>query len=156
MIERTLIILKPDAVQRGLIGRILGRFEDKGLKIVGARFTGLDRSLVEKHYEPHRGKPFYPPLVEYMTSGPVLLLCLEGPAAITVSRNLMGATFGTDAAAGTIRGDFSASRGLNLVHGSDSPESAAREIELFFRPEELVEYTRTQEQWLANDEDRRS
>lgn len=155
MSERTLIILKPDAIQRGLMGRILTRFEEKGLKVVGARFRQLERSLVEKHYEPHRGKPFYAGLVDFMTQAPVLLLCLEGPSAVKLCRNLMGATFGTDAAPGTIRGDFGASRGLNLAHGSDSLESAAREIELFFAPEDLVSYELRNECWLYNDEDRR-
>ena len=154
MIERTLIILKPDAVQRGLMGEILGRFERKGLKVVGTKFTALDRALVEKHYESHAGKPFYAGLVGFMTGGPVLLLCLEGPSAIQLARNLMGATFGTNAEPGTIRGDFGASKGLNLVHGSDSPEAAEREIGLFFQPGELVEYELRGEPWLYNDEDR--
>ena len=154
MIERTLIILKPDAVQRGLMGQILARFENKGLKVVGSRFTQLPQELVEKHYEPHKGKPFYAGLVSFMTASPVLLLCLEGPSAIQLCRNLMGATFGTDAAPGTIRGDFGASRGLNLVHGSDSAESAEREIALFFKPDELVEWSRLHEDWIHNAEDR--
>ena len=155
MIERTLIILKPDAVQRGLMGRVLTRFEEKGLKVIATRFAKLPRETVEKHYEPHRGKPFYAGLVDFMTQSPVLLLCLEGPSAIQLCRNLMGATFGTEAAPGTIRGDFGASRGLNLVHGSDSAESAAHEIELFFRPEDLVSYELRNERWMFNDEDTR-
>ncbi len=154
MIERTLIILKPDAVQRGLMGQVLSRFESKGLKVVACRFTQLPRETVEKHYEPHQGKPFYEGLVGFMTQSPVLLLCLEGPSAIQLCRNLMGATFGTEAAPGTIRGDFGSSKGLNLVHGSDSAESAEREIGLFFRPEDLVEYQLQNECWLHNDEDR--
>ena len=156
MIERTLIILKPDAIQRGLMGRILNRFEEKGLKVVGAKFQLLPRALVEKHYEPHKAKPFYPGLVDYMCKGPVLVLCLEGPFCIEACRNLMGATFGYKAAAGTIRGDFTASKGMNLVHGSDSPEAARHEIELFFRSEELVAYELGNSAWMCSDEDRKS
>jgi nucleoside-diphosphate kinase len=156
MLERTLIILKPDAVQRGLMGRILTRFEEKGQKIVGAKFTVLQRPLVEKHYEPHKGKPFYPGLVDYMTKGPVLVLCFEGPFAIEASRKLMGATFGYKAEPGTIRGDFTSSKGMNLVHGSDSAESAAREIALFFRPEELIHYELQNSPFMCSDEDKRS
>lgn len=156
MIERTLVILKPDAIQRGLAGRIVARFEEKGLKIAGAKLQLLPRALVERHYEPHKGKPFYPGLVDYMSKGPVLVLCLEGPFCIEATRNLMGATFGYKAAAGTIRGDFTASKGMNLVHGSDSPDSARREIELFFRPEELTTYELTNSPWLCSDEDRKA
>lgn len=156
MIERTLIILKPDAVQRGLAGRILARFEEKGLKIVGAKLQVLPRALVEKHYEPHKGKPFYPGLVDYMCKGPVVVLCLEGPFCIEATRALMGATFGYKAAPGTIRGDFTASKGMNLVHGSDSVDSAKREIELFFKPEELVTYELQNSPWLCSDEDRKA
>ena len=155
MIERTLIILKPDAVQRGLMGQILDRFERKGLKVVGARFTRLSRELVEKHYAPHKGKGFYEGLVSFMSAAPVLLLCLEGPSAIQLCRNLMGHTFGTEAAPGTVRGDFGCSRGLNLIHGSDSPASAESEIALFFKPEELVEYELRNSRWLFTDEDRK-
>lgn len=154
MIERTLIILKPDTVQRGLMGTVLARFEAKGLKVVAARFTQLPRELLERHYGDHKGKPFYEGLVSFMSMSPVLLLCLEGPSAIEVCRKLMGATFGPNAEPGTIRGDFGASKGLNLVHGSDSAESAAREIELFFRPEDLVNYQRQNEAWITNEEDR--
>lgn len=153
MIERTLIILKPDAVQRGLMGRILARFEDKGLKVVAARFAQLPRETVETHYEPHQGKPFYDGLVRFMTAAPVLLLCLEGPSAIAVSRSLMGATFGNEARAGTIRGDFGCSRGLNLIHGSDSAESAKKEIELFFSADDLVSYEPRIQPWIFNQED---
>ncbi len=156
MVERTLIILKPDAIQRGLMGRILTRFEEKGLKVVGAKFTLLPRPLIERHYEPHKGKPFYPGLVDYMTKGPVLVLCLEGPFCVEASRKLMGATFGYKAEAGTIRGDFTASKGMNLVHGSDGPESAAREVALFFKPEELMNYELQNSAWTCSDEDRRA
>lgn len=156
MIERTLIILKPDAIQRGLMGRILARFEEKGLKVAGAKLQVLPKTLVQKHYEPHQSKPFYPGLVDYMTRGPVLVLCLEGPFCIEASRKLMGATFGYKAEPGTIRGDFTASKGMNLVHGSDSAESAKREIELFFRPEELVTYELQNSPWMCSDEDRKA
>jgi len=154
MIERTLIILKPDAVQRGLIGRILSRFEDKGLKIVAARLRRLPRALVERHYEEHRSTAFYAGLVDYMTSGPVLLLCLEGPAAIPVCRMLMGKTFGDQSPPGTIRGDLSSSHGLNLVHGSASAADARREIELFFPAEDRIDYALATEAWTINAEDR--
>ena len=156
MVERTLIILKPDAIQRGLVGRIVSRFEEKGLKIAGSKFQLLPRALVERHYEPHKGKPFYAGLVDYMSKGPVLVLCLEGPFCIEASRKLMGATFGYKAEPGTIRGDFTASKGMNLVHGSDGPESARREIELFFKAEELVTYELTNSPWTCSDEDRRA
>ena len=115
MIQRTLIILKPDAVQRGLMGRILTRFEEKGLQVIGARFTQLKRETLEQHYAAHAGKPFYEGLVGFMSRSPVLLLCLEGPGAIEISRKMMGATFGPDAEPGTIRGDFGCSKGFNLI-----------------------------------------
>ena len=156
MVERTLIILKPDAVQRGLIGRILARFEEKGQKVVGAKFTVLPRALVEKHYEPHQGKPFYAGLVDYMSKGPVLVVCIEGAFAIEASRKLMGATFGYKAEPGTIRGDFTSSKGMNLIHGSDSPEAAAREVALFFKPEELIRYELQNSPYLCSDEDRKA
>lgn len=154
MIQRTLIILKPDAVQRGIMGRVLSRFEDKGLKVLATRLTQLPRSLLERHYAAHKGRPFYEGLVQFMSASPVLLLVLEGPSAIDVCRKLMGATFGTSAEPGTIRGDFGCSKGLNLIHGSDSAESAEREIALFFRPEEILQYERRIEPWISNAEDR--
>ena len=135
--ERTLILLKPDAVQRGLTGQILSRFETKGLKIVAMKLMKITPELAAKHYEAHRERKFYPGLVKFMTSSPVVALALEGIDAIKICRTLMGATFGADAAPGTIRGDFGVSRSYNLVHGSDSPEAAARELKLFF-PEGLV------------------
>ncbi len=138
--ERTLIILKPDAVQRRLIGRVLQRFEDKGLTVAGMKLMRISRELAEEHYAPHKEKPFYPPLLEYITSGPVVVLVLQGPRCIAIARTLMGATFGYEAAPGTIRGDFGASRSFNLVHGSDSSESAAKEIALYFRDDELLDY----------------
>jgi nucleoside-diphosphate kinase len=152
--ERTLLLIKPDGVQRGLAGRILARFEDKGLKLVGLKVMRITEELAAKHYAPHVGKPFYEGLVRYMTSAPVVAAVLEGPRVIEVTRALMGATFGWKAEPGTIRGDFSSSTGYNLVHGSDSPESAEREIGLFFAPSELAEYERTLDAWLVSDDDR--
>ncbi len=140
--ERTLVLLKPDAVQRGLIGRILARFEDKGLQIVGLKMKSFPRALIEEHYAVHRERPFYPRLVEFMSSGPVVAVALAGRDAVEVARNLIGATNSRKAAAGTIRGDLGMSFSNNLVHGADSPESAARELCLFFADEgELLEWT---------------
>ena len=145
--ERTLILLKPDAVQRGLAGQILSRFEAKGLKIVAMKLMKITPELAAKHYEAHRERKFYPGLVKFMTSSPVVALALEGIDAIKICRTLMGATFGADAAPGTIRGDFGVSRSYNLVHGSDSPEAAARELKLFF-PEGLVDYDYAGYGWI--------
>jgi nucleoside-diphosphate kinase len=131
-VERTLILFKPDALKRRLVGRILSRFEEKGLTIVGMRLMQIDEELAARHYEAHVGKPFYESLVSFMTSDPVIAMVLEGPRAVDVCRSLMGATFGFKAEPGTIRGDFGISNQYNLVHGSDSLESAEREIELFF------------------------
>ena len=145
--ERTLILLKPDAVQRGLTGQILSRFESKGLKIVAMKLMKITPELAARHYEAHRERKFYPGLVKFMTSSPVVALALEGIDAIKICRNLMGATFGADAAPGTIRGDFGVSRSFNLVHGSDSPEAAKRELGLFF-PEGLVEFEYAAYGWI--------
>lgn len=146
--ETTLIILKPDAVQRGFMGRILSRFEEKGLQIVAAKLTLLPRSLCETHYEAHKGKPFYEGLVRFMTSSPVLVFAVRGNGAIAISRNMMGATFGSKANPGTIRGDFGVSNSFNLIHGSDSPEAAERELKLFFKPEEILSYERAGDRWV--------
>ena len=146
--ERTLIILKPDAVQRGLAGQILTRFENKGLQLVGVKLMQIPRQLAETHYEPHRGKPFYAGLVNFMTSSPVIVLALAGKDAIAISRKMMGATFGSKAEPGTIRGDFGVSNSFNLIHGSDSPESAKRELGLFFKPEELIEWQPAARSWV--------
>jgi nucleoside-diphosphate kinase len=145
--ERTLILLKPDAVQRGLVGQILSRFERKGLKIVAMKLMQITPHLAAKHYEAHKERKFYAGLVKFMTSSPVVALVLEGIEAIKICRTLMGATFGADAAPGTIRGDFGVSRSLNLVHGSDGPEAAVREIGLFF-PEGLVNYEFAAYGWI--------
>ncbi len=146
--ERTLIILKPDAVQRGLCGEIVSRFEKKGLQIVGAKLMKIPQSLAETHYEPHRGKPFYPGLVKFMTSSPVIVLALAGKDAIAISRKMMGATFGSKAEPGTIRGDLGVSNSFNLIHGSDSPESATRELALFFKQDELLDWTPANQGWV--------
>jgi nucleoside-diphosphate kinase len=146
--ERTLIILKPDAVQRRLVGRVLQRFEDKGVAIAGMKLMHISRDLAERHYAPHKGKPFYPGLIDYITSGPVVVMVLQGNRCIETSRTLMGKTFGYEAAPGTIRGDFGASRSFNLVHGSDSAESAANEIALYFRKDELLDYMPAGSDWV--------
>jgi nucleoside-diphosphate kinase len=136
--ETTLIIVKPDGVQRGLIGRIVSRFEDKGLQITGMKLTKIPMSLAETHYEAHKAKKFYPGLVRFMTSSPVVVLAVRGINAIAICRKMMGATFGSNAEPGTIRGDFGVSNSFNLIHGSDSPEAAKRELELFFAPGEVL------------------
>src|SRR5438105_11982643 len=146
--ERTLIIFKPDAVQRGLCGEILARFEKKGLQIVGMKLMKIPAQLAETHYEPHRGKPFYTGLVKFMTSSPVVVLALAGKDAIAIARKMMGATFGSKAEPGTIRGDLGVSNSFNLIHGSDSPESATRELGLFFKPDELIDWTPAAQTWV--------
>jgi nucleoside-diphosphate kinase len=146
--ERTLIILKPDAVQRGLIGEIISRFEKKGIVVVGAKFTKIAQQTAETHYAPHKGKPFYEGLVKFMTSSPVLVLALAGKDVITVARKMMGATFGSKAEPGTIRGDYGISNAFNLIHGSDSPEAAAKELGLFFKADELIDWTPTVQSWV--------
>lgn len=145
--ERTLILLKPDAVQRGLVGQVLSRFESKGLKIAAMKLMQISPELAAKHYEAHKERKFYPGLVKFMTSSPVVALAIEGIDSIKICRTLMGATFGADAAPGTIRGDFGVSRSYNLVHGSDSPEAAARELGLFF-PEGIVNYNYAAFDWI--------
>ncbi len=146
--ETTLIILKPDAVQRGIMGQILTRFENKGLQVVGAKMTMISSQLAATHYEAHSARPFYAGLVKFMTSSPVLVLALRGNKAIEISRSMMGATFGAKAAAGTIRGDFGVSNSFNLIHGSDSPEAAERELKLFFAPGEVQEWNRNGDAWI--------
>ena len=146
--ERTLIILKPDAIQRRLIGRLIQRFEDKGLAVVAMKLIRISRELAERHYAPHKGKPFYPGLIDYITSGPVVVMVLQGERCIDIARMLMGKTFGYEAAPGTIRGDFGASRSFNLVHGSDSPESAKSEIALYFQEKELLDYAPPDRTWV--------
>ena len=146
--ETSLIILKPDAVQRGLMGRIISRFEEKGLQIVGAKLMQITPELAAQHYKDHVSKPFYPGLVKFMTSSPVMVLALRGNGAITIARNMMGATFGSKANPGTIRGDFGVSNSFNLIHGSDSPEAAERELKLFFAPGEVLNWNRAGDGWI--------
>ena len=146
--ERTLIILKPDAVQRGLVGEIVTRFERKGLQIAGLKVMKIPAATAEQHYAPHKGKPFYDGLVRFMTSSPVVVIALAGKDAIAISRKMMGATFGSKAESGTIRGDFGVSNSFNLIHGSDSPESAKRELELFFGAGEVVDFQRPGDAWV--------
>ena len=150
--ERTLILIKPDALQRGLAGRILQRFEEKGLKIIGLKLMQITEDLAARQYEAHKDRPFYPGLVKFMTSRPVIAIALEGLGAIGICRKLMGATFGADAKPGTIRGDLGSSRSFNLVHGSDSPEAAERELALFFGGE-LLEYEFDAYRWIYDPEE---
>ena len=147
--QQTLILLKPDCVQRRLIGNVTQRFESKGLRLVGLKFLKADRSLAEKHYAIHKGKPFYESLLTFLTSGPTVAMVWEGREAVAVCRNLMGATDGAKAAPGTVRGDHALSVQNNLIHGSDSPENAATEIALWFKPDELVSYATTDANWIG-------
>ncbi|MCE9636117.1 MAG: nucleoside-diphosphate kinase [Planctomycetes bacterium] len=146
--QTTLVIVKPDGVQRRLAGRILVRFEEKGLQIAGAKMMTIPLATAQKHYKPHEAKPFYPGLVKYMTSSPVLVVALRGKNAIAVVRKMMGATFGSKAEPGTIRGDFAISDGYNLIHGSDSEEAAAFELGLFFQPGEVQTYDMADTPWV--------
>ena len=146
--EQTLVVLKPDAVQRQLVGQIIERFERKGLKLAGMKMLRIDSEQARRMYAAHECKDFYPRLVEYMTSSPVVAVVLEGRDAVAVVRSLMGPTFGPAAPAGTIRGDFGMSNRYNLVHGSDSPDTAQREISILFEPEEIQDYTLRQQDWI--------
>ncbi|MBN1287499.1 MAG: nucleoside-diphosphate kinase [Anaerolineae bacterium] len=149
--ERTLIIAKPDAVQRGLVGEIISRFERAGLRLVGMKFLQITPALAARHYAVHQGKPFYAGLIAYITSAPVVVMAWEGPGAIQVARKLMGATRPAEADPGSIRGMYGVSVGRNLVHGSDGPETAAFELDLFFEPAELVEWARAADPWVFED-----
>ena len=146
--ETSLIILKPDAVQRGLMGRIISRFEEKGLQVVGAKLMQITPELAAQHYKDHASKGFYAGLVKFMTSSPVLVLAIRGNGAIAICRSMMGATFGSKAAGGTIRGDFGVSNSFNLIHGSDGPEAAARELGLFFKAGEVLDWKRAGDAWI--------
>ncbi len=148
MIEKTFVMIKPDGVQRGLIGRIVDRFESRGLKICAMKMMKIPRELAERHYEEHKGKPFYEPLLSHITSGPVICMVLEGENSIAAVRTLIGKTNPQDAVPGTIRGDFAQVTGRNIVHGSDSSESARREIKLFFNDYEIQKYDKIDEAWL--------
>ena len=147
--QQTLILLKPDAVQRRLVGDLTARFERKGLRLTGLKLVSAPRELAEKHYAVHKGKPFYESLLSFLTSGPTVAMVWEGREAVVVCRNLMGLTDGAKAPPGTIRGDFAISVQNNLVHGSDSPENAAIEIALWFKPEELVKFAPTDANWVG-------
>ena len=147
--ERTFVMIKPDAVQRGLIGEIVNRFEKKGIKLVAMKLVSVDRTLAEKHYGIHRGKPFFEPTVKYITSSPVVAMVLEGINAIEMVRGMMGKTDPQKADMGTIRGDFGQFIGRNIVHGSDGPDTAEFEINLWFKPDEISDYKRIDEEWLT-------
>jgi nucleoside-diphosphate kinase len=146
--ERTLILVKPDGVQRGLMGEIIGRFERRGLKLTGMKFIQMSRDLAERHYAVHQGRSFYDDLVNYITSGPVVAMTWEGKDAIKAARNTIGATNPAEAGAGTIRGDLGMEIGRNLVHGSDSAENGIKEVSLFFSEDELVSWKRVTEDWI--------
>lgn len=146
--EKTLIILKPDAVQRRLAGKILSRFEEKGFQIIGLKMMQITESAARKHYSAHEGKDFFEPLVRYTSSSPVIVLALKGKNVVEIVRKMMGATFGSRAEPGTIRGDYAVSNRFNLIHGSDSPTAAENEINAFFRKEELLEYNPADLQWV--------
>jgi nucleoside-diphosphate kinase len=151
--ERTLVLVKPDGVQRLLTGRIIGRFEERGLKIVGLKLVQVDRDLAERHYAVHRERPFFGSLVEFITSSPLVAMVLEGPNAIALVRMMVGATRPNEAATGTIRGDFAMETAQNLIHASDGPETAVSEISLWFGQGELVEYPREIDRWVLGPAD---
>ena len=147
--QRTFVMIKPDGVQRGLVGEIISRFEKKGIKIVGMKMLSVSRELAEKHYGVHKGKPFFKPTVKYIMSSPVVAMVLEGHNVIDMVRSMMGKTNPQDAAMGTIRGDYGQFIGRNIIHGSDGPDTAEFEINLWFKSEELSSYTRIDEEWLT-------
>lgn len=146
--ERTFLMVKPDGVQRNLIGEIVSRFEKKGYQLVGGKLMVISQELAQNHYGEHKERPFFGELVDFITSGPVFAMVWEGENVIATARQMMGATNPKDAAPGTIRGDFGVTVGKNVIHGSDSPESAAREIGLFFKEEELVSYSKLMNEWV--------
>ncbi len=148
VLEKSFVLVKPDGVQRSLTGEIISRFERKGLQLVGLKMIQISPELAAKHYGEHQGKPFFNDLINFITSGPVVAMVWQGLNAVTVIRNMMGKTNPAEADAGTIRGDFALFMGNNVVHGSDSTESAQREINLFFAPEELISYTRSSDAWI--------
>ena len=153
MTERTLVLIKPDGVQRLLVGRILARFEERGLKVAGLKLVRVERAFAEQHYAVHRGKPFFEGLLDFITSGPLVALALDGPNAIAVVRSMVGATRPHEAAAGTIRGDLAVETAQNLVHASDGAETAAAELALWFAPDELVAYEREIDRWVLAPEE---
>lgn len=146
--ERTYLMVKPDGVQRNLAGEIISRFEKRGFKIIGLKMLQISRATAEKHYGEHAGKPFFAGLVDFITSGPVVAMVLEGSGVISAAREMMGATNPLKAVPGTIRGSYGIDTGRNIIHGSDSPESAAREIALFFKEDELFTYNRDVDRWI--------
>ncbi len=146
--EKTYLMVKPDGVQRGLIGEIVQRFEKRGFQLVAAKFTQIPRELAEEHYGEHKERPFFGELVDFITSGPVFAMVWQGDNVISIARQMMGKTNPKDADAGTIRGDYATSVGMNIIHGSDSPESAEREIGLFFKEEEITSYDKTINRWI--------
>ena len=146
--QKTLVIIKPDAVQRRLIGKIISRFEEKGLEIIGLKTTVISEELARNNYSVHEGKEFFEKLIKYITAGPVVIMVLRGKNAIGVTRMLMGSTFGHEAAPGTIRGDYAISKRFNLLHGSDSVESAEKEIAIFFKDNDIMEYGQTNLKWI--------
>ena len=148
MAERTLIIIKPDGIQRQVAGQIISRLEKRGFKLAGAKFLQITQELANELYSVHRGKPFLNGLVKFISSSPSLVMVWEADGIIEIFRKMMGSTFGCEAQTGTIRGDFSCAKRFNLVHGSDSPESARREISVFFKPNELVDYELTNAHWI--------
>ncbi len=148
MAQRTLIIIKPDGVQRHLAGRIITRFEQKGFKLVAAKLVQICEETARRHYAAHEGKPFFEPAVKFMSAAPSLVMIWEADDIINMSRKMMGSTFGFDALPGTIRGDFGRSERYNLIHGSDSPESAEKEIGMFFSPDEILDYELSDDRWL--------
>ena len=149
MTQRTLVLLKPDAVQRGLVGEIIGRLEHRGLQLAAAKLIRVDDALAHRHYAEHVGKPFFDGLVGFITSSPLMAMVVEGVDAVEVVRATIGATDPKDAGPGTIRGDLALSIGMNLIHGSDSEESAGREIDLFFSPKEVLDYSRDVDRWIT-------
>jgi len=153
MTERTFVLIKPDGVQRLLVGRILARFEERGLKVVGLKLMRVDRALAERHYAIHRGKPFFEGLLDFITSGPLVALALEGPNAIVIVRSMVGATRPHEAAPGSIRGDLAVETAQNLVHASDGPETAASELAMWFTPAELLAYDREIDRWVLAPEE---
>ncbi len=146
--QKTLVIIKPDATPRRLIGKIVSRFEEKGLEIIGLKMAVIPEELARKNYSVHEGKDFFEELIKYITAGPVVFMILRGKNAIAVTRMLMGSTFGHEAAPGTIRGDYAISKRFNLLHGSDSVESAEREVTIFFKDEEIIEHDQTNLKWI--------
>jgi len=152
--ERTLVLLKPDCVQRRLMGCVISRFEEKGLNIIAAKMLRVTPSLAKQHYAEHVSKPFYPGLEKFITASPIMALVVEGLEVIRVVREMLGATSGLKASAGTIRGDYSSSRQMNLVHASDGPEAAQREVNLYFKPEEILPYDPTLIGWFKADDEK--